>query len=70
MAEELTLTVTGMTCGGCENAIRRVLTMVDGVTNATASHADNRVIVSYDTAKVSREKIVRTIEMAGYSVAR
>ena len=70
MAEELTLKVTGMTCGGCESAIRRVLSMVDGVTAATASHQDERVTVSYDPHKASREKIVGAIEMAGYSVAR
>ena len=70
MAEVLTLKVTGMTCGGCESAVRRVLAMIDGVTAATASHRDERVTVTYDPGKASREKIVRAIEMAGYSVAR
>ena len=69
MAEELTLKVTGMTCGGCENAIRRVLSMVEGVTAATASHKNESVTVSYDPQKASRDQIVRAIETAGYSVA-
>ena len=45
MAEELTLKVSGMTCGGCESAIRRVLSMVEGVTSATASHQAGEVTV-------------------------
>ncbi len=68
MAEELTLNVTGMTCGGCETAIRRVLSMLDGVTSATASHKDSRVQVVYDPARVDRTKITRAIEAAGYGV--
>lgn len=69
MTDELTLTVTGMTCGGCENAVRSVLSMVDGVQKATASHRENRVQVVYDPAKTDRGAITRAIETAGYSVA-
>jgi copper chaperone len=69
MADEMVLQVTGMTCGGCENAVNRVLSMVDGVASATASHKDNEVRVVYDPAKVDRSKIARAIETAGYHVA-
>ena len=68
MAEELTLNVTGMTCGGCESAIRRVLSMVEGVTSATASHRDSRVRVVYDPTRVDLTTITRAIEAAGYAV--
>ena len=69
MAEQLTLTVTGMTCGGCEHAVRRVVSMVDGVSSVTASHRDNRVTVEYDAARTDRTKIEHAIETAGYTVA-
>ncbi len=69
MAEELTLKVTGMTCGGCESAVRRVLSMVDGVKEATASHRENQVKVTYDASKTNRATIAQAIEMAGYSVS-
>ena len=68
VAEELTLKVTGMTCGGCESAIRRVLTMVDGVASATASHQDGKVRVAYDPARATRASITRAIEAAGFAV--
>jgi copper chaperone CopZ len=68
MADEMVLRVTGMTCGGCENAVKRVLSMVDGVSSATASHKDKEVRVVYDPAKVDRSKIARAIETAGYQV--
>jgi copper chaperone len=68
VAEELTLNVTGMTCGGCESAIRRVLSMVDGVASATASYKDSKVTVVYDATRTDRGAIARAIEAAGYGI--
>jgi copper chaperone len=66
--ERLTLNVTGMTCGGCENAIKRALMRVDGVATVTASHSDNRVVVEYDGARINPGDITDAISRAGYSV--
>ncbi len=68
MANELTLRVTGMTCGGCENAVKRAISLIDGVTATTASHRDERVTITYDPSKVDRDAIARAIEHAGYTV--
>jgi copper chaperone len=70
MADELTLTVTGMTCGGCESAVTRAVSRLPGVANVRASHAENRVTLTYDPAQASRDTIARQIEAAGYHVAR
>lgn len=67
--EQLTLHVTGMTCGGCENAVKRAVSRVDGVTTVSASHQDNRVVVEFDAARVSRAQIADAITKAGYHVA-
>lgn len=66
--EQITLTVTGMTCGGCENAVRRAVSAVAGVASVTASHKDSRVIVEYDAAKAGRDAIAQAISRAGYTV--
>jgi copper chaperone CopZ len=68
MAEDLTLTVTGMTCGGCENAVRRALSGLAGVANVTASHRDNRVTLTFDPSQVDRAAIAKRIQDAGYTV--
>ena len=67
--EEITLTVTGMTCGGCENAVRRAVSSIAGVASVTASHSDNRVTVEYDSSKADRAAIAQAISRAGYKVA-
>jgi copper chaperone len=67
--EQLTLHVTGMTCGGCENAVTRAVSRLDGIAHVTASHQNERVIVDFDAAKVDRARITAAITNAGYHVA-
>ena len=69
MAETLELTVTGMTCGGCENAVTHMLRQVAGVEGVSASHTDERVAVTFDASTVTPLVIRETIEALGYHVA-
>lgn len=68
VTEHLMLSVDGMTCGGCENAVKRVLGLVPGVANVTASHRDKRVTLDYDPALADRAALAQAIEKAGYQV--
>ncbi len=63
------LHVTGMTCGGCENAIKRAVGRLTGVSEVSASHAEQSVAVSYDPEKVTLEAIKSRIQALGYQVA-
>ena len=69
MSETLQLAVTGMTCGGCENAVRRTLMSTEGVEEVTASHAASLVGVTFDPAKVTPAVLKEKIEALGYDVA-
>ena len=69
MPETLQMTVTGMTCGGCENAVKRALGRIDGVEEVTASHASSQVGVTFDPGKVTPTVLRDTIEALGYQVA-
>jgi copper chaperone CopZ len=64
--EHLTLTVTGMSCGGCENAVRRAVGSIAGVSDVTASHKENRVDVDYEPSQTDRTAIAKAITNAGY----
>ena len=69
MADTLQLKVTGMTCGGCENAVKRTLQKVDGVEDVTASHSAGLVGVRFDATKVTPAVLKERIEALGYDVA-
>jgi copper ion binding protein len=66
--ETVTLRVTGMTCGGCENAVKRALGRLEGVTAVEASHAQQSVSVTFDPGKATLDAIKERIGAAGYRV--
>ena len=63
-----TLHVTGMTCGGCENAVKRTVGRLAGVTAVEASHAAEKVEVTFDPSQVGLADIRQQIERLGYRV--
>ncbi len=68
MIQRATLKVNGMSCTGCENAIRRVLKQVNGVQDVSASHTAGTVEVTYDDAVAATPAFKQKIEGLGYQV--
>lgn len=56
-----TLKVTGMTCGGCESAVKLAAKRVDGVKSVTASAKSGTADVTYDPSKTSPEAIAKAV---------
>ena len=63
-----TLTISGMTCGGCVDSVSRVLNALDGVVKADVSLDKHHAVVDYDAAKLDLDQLKRVIEEAGYEV--
>jgi copper chaperone len=62
-----TLKVTGMTCAGCEAAVKIAAKKVEGVTDVTVSYDKAAAQVTYDPAKTTPEAIAKAIrEKTGY----
>lgn len=59
------LTVTGMSCGGCEDAVENAVSALDGVTSVTADNESETVVIEGD---VDQTNVTETIEDAGYEV--
>jgi copper chaperone CopZ len=58
--------VKGMSCGGCEGALSSALKRLDGVDDAAADHAAERVTVSFNPALLDEEDLRRAVAKAGY----
>jgi copper chaperone CopZ len=56
-----TLKVTGMTCGGCESAVKLAAKRVDGVKTVNASAKSGTAVVAYDGSKTSPEVIAKAV---------
>jgi len=66
--EKTVLNVEGMSCSHCENAIKKAVGTLDGVSAVTVDLERKTVTVEYDSAKVSIDKIRSEIEDQGYDV--
>jgi len=66
--ERETISITGMSCNGCEQNVTNALQAIDGVTRVDADHeADSVEVVAEDD--VSDDDLHAAIEQAGYDVA-
>jgi copper chaperone len=66
---EVTIPVHGMTCEGCENAVKKSISSLQGIGEVTASHTDSIATVKYDKTAATQEEIELKIAEAGYTVA-
>jgi copper chaperone CopZ len=68
--EAVTLKVTGMTCSGCEAAVRSAARQIPGVTDVTASYEHGVAEVTYDPRRTTPDAIARAItEGSGFEAA-
>lgn len=67
--ERKTISVTGMSCNGCEQNIENALQNLDGVTRVEADHEADTVEVVIDEGVCDDDDLTTTIEEAGYDVA-
>lgn len=62
-----TVSVTGMSCTGCEQNVENALQTVEGVTRVDADHEDDTVEVALKDG-VADGNLHAAIEQAGYDV--
>lgn len=63
-----TLTVEGMSCGHCKNAVEKAVKALPGVSTAEVDLAAKRLTVEFNENVASFDKIKAAIEDAGYTV--
>ncbi|CAH0171359.1 Copper chaperone CopZ [Peribacillus sp. Bi96] len=66
--ENVTLNVSGMSCGHCVNAVEGNVGKLSGVESVKVHLDAGKVDVAFDKEKVSLEKIKETIDDQGYDV--
>lgn len=62
------LKVEGMSCSHCENAVKKAVGALDGVSAVTVDLKGKTVTVEYEDSKVSPDRIKSEIEDLGYTV--
>ncbi|KWW21261.1 MULTISPECIES: copper chaperone CopZ [Bacillaceae] len=66
--ENVTLNVSGMSCGHCVSAVEGNVGKLAGVESVKVHLESGKVDVTFENGKVSLEKIKETIDDQGYDV--
>ncbi|HEY1941152.1 MAG TPA: heavy metal-associated domain-containing protein [Roseiarcus sp.] len=66
-AGSVALSISGMTCSGCANAVTRVLSRVPGVASARVDLASGRAVV---VGEARPEDLIVAVEAAGFEAQR
>lgn len=65
----ITFKVGGMSCMGCVNSVKRLLSQVAGVFRVEVDLAGGTAEVDYDPALTDPDALRRAVEDGGYQVA-
>lgn len=66
--EKQVITVTGMRCGHCKNAVEKAVGALAGVTTANVDLAAKTLTVEFDPAHINVTKIKEVVEDEGFTV--
>lgn len=66
--ENVVLNVQGMTCGGCVNSVKRVVSAIAGVSQVDVVLETGKVSIAYDPSLAQAEQFTAAIQDAGYQV--
>src|SRR5688572_23661782 len=67
--QEITFSVTGMTCASCVRRIEKALSRVEGVSEASVNLATEKAHVVFDPSVADLDQFRAAVERAGYKVA-
>lgn len=65
-AEDITLSISGMTCASCAARIEKALGKVDGVLNAAVNLATEKATVQYIAGQTNLDELVAAVHNTGY----
>lgn len=63
-----TVTVEGMSCNHCKNAVEGAVRALPGIVSAEVNLAAKSLTVEFDAAKVALSEIKKAVEEEGYTV--
>lgn len=66
--DSIRFNVEGMSCSHCGEAVRNAVGALNGVSSVNVDVKGKKVLVEYDSERVSAETIKGTIEDQGYDV--
>ena len=67
--QKLELHIEGMHCGSCAVGIQMLVSQMDGVASILVDYDGKKGVVEFDSAKVTKDAIVKSIAELGYTAS-
>ncbi len=67
--EKIILHIEGMHCGSCAIGIQMLVSQMDGVKSISVDYEGKKGEVEFDSAKVTKDAIVKSIAELGYTAS-
>ena len=67
--EKIDLHIEGMHCGSCAVGIQMLTSQMDGVKSAEVSYDGKKGTFEFDSSKVTKDQIVKSIAELGYQAS-
>ena len=67
---ELTYSIEGMTCAGCEAHIENEVNKLEGILEVDANYGTSQTFIKFDNSKVSPDDIASAIGKTGYEIVK
>lgn len=67
--ETTVVKISGMTCMGCVNSVKKVLTALEGVQSVDVALDKGQATIVYDTVRANPGQFKAAIEDAGFEAA-
>jgi len=61
--------IEGMTCSACSNAVYKSVNKLEGINEVNVNLLNNNMLVKYDENLLNSNKIIQTVQKAGYSAS-
>ena len=65
---QVNLKITGMTCAACEDHVKHEVNKLAGIRTIEVSYLNRNALVTFDTAKTSKQAIEKAVKNTGYKV--
>ena len=67
--EKIDLHIEGMHCGACATGIQMLTSQMEGVTSAFVDYAGKKGTFEFDSAKVTKDQLIKSIAELGYQAS-
>lgn len=66
----INVSITGMTCGGCESKVNSHLSKTKGIVSNSVSYKDGNAVITFNPLEISEEDVIKAVNSTGFNCSK